>query len=48
MASSNSYDQLIAQLRTKLNRQEGALAATRLHIEAIEKLKASETKNTSK
>lgn len=42
MASNNSYDTVISQLKTKLNRQEGAIAATKLHIEAIEKLKAAE------
>lgn len=40
--SGNSYDQLISQLNAKLNRQEGAIAATKLHIEAIKSLKTQE------
>lgn len=40
--SKNSYDQIISQLQAKQNRQEGALAATKLHIEAIKQLMEQE------
>ena len=42
----NTYAIVIAQLETKLRRQEGALAATKLHIEALKQLQTSEAKPT--